>query len=107
MIAKTNADSRGQIFRLRGGLIVVAEVEKPCGGRAIHKDVKNEGRSGNVYENKGPDDKLPGTKNDTSTQLHDVCTEDTRIVHKPSAFLSLFERWGTNPSLQHIEARVR
>ena len=37
---------------------VVAEEEKSLGEAADHKDVKNEGRSGNVYENKGSNDTM-------------------------------------------------
>jgi len=42
-----------------GGEIVEAEGRKVAPGeRATLKDVKNEGRSGNVYENKGPNDTM-------------------------------------------------
>jgi hypothetical protein len=36
------------------------------GDRPPLKDVKNEDRSGNVYENKGQDDNLPDAKDDIS-----------------------------------------
>jgi hypothetical protein len=75
------------------------------GERAIPKDVKNEGRSGNVYENKGPCDNLPDTENDISARLHAILHKSTPILQKPSAFLSQFERWGTKPSLQNVETR--
>jgi hypothetical protein len=35
-------------------------------GTRDHKDVKNEGRSGNIYENKGMDDILPDQEADRS-----------------------------------------
>ena len=43
-----------------------------AGERAPLKDVKNEDRSGNVYENKGPSDNLPDTKDDISARLHAI-----------------------------------
>ena len=46
--------------------------ENSRGAPAAHKDVKNEGRSGNVYENKEPGDNLPDTKDDISRQLHAI-----------------------------------
>ena len=46
------------------------------------KDVKNEGRSGNVYENKGPCDNLPETKGDICARLHAILHKKTRILHK-------------------------
>ena len=75
------------------------------GARAPLKDVKNEGRSGNVYENKGPCDNLPDTKDDISARLHAILHKNTRILQKPSALLSQFERWRTNRSLQNVETR--
>jgi hypothetical protein len=53
-----------------------------------------------VYENKQNDDNLPDKNTDISTQLHEIYKEDTRILQKSAVLLSLFERWGTNPSLQ-------
>jgi hypothetical protein len=58
-----------------------------------------------VYENKGPNDKMPDTKGDISTQLDGILHENTGILPKPSALLSLFDRWGTNLSLQNVETR--
>jgi hypothetical protein len=55
-----------------------------------HKDVKNEDRSGNVYENKGPLDNLPDTKGDISARLEGILQRNTRILWEPSAFLPLF-----------------
>jgi hypothetical protein len=75
------------------------------GAQAAYKDVKNEGRSGNVYENKGRCDKLPDTKDDISAWLHAILHRKTRILQKPSVFLSLCEHWGTNLSLQYLETR--
>ena len=76
-----------------------------AGERATLKDVKNEGRSGNVYENKGTNDNLPDTKDDISAWLHAILHKNTRILRKPSAFLRLFERWGTNPLQRNVETR--
>jgi hypothetical protein len=42
------------------------------------------------------------------TFLHNGTTlscRSARVLLKPSAFLSLFDRWGTNPSLQNEETR--
>jgi hypothetical protein len=81
--------------------------EKSRGGeRATQKDVKNEGRSDYIYENKDADDNLPDPKDDISTQLHDILQRSTRILQKRSAFLSLFEGWGTYPSLPNVETPV-
>jgi hypothetical protein len=41
------------------------------------KDVKNEGRSGNVYENKGPDDKLPDEVSGFCAQLRPILQKTT------------------------------
>jgi hypothetical protein len=92
--AYTDAENAGQIIRRRGS-------PKGRGGwrksrvreRATQKDVKNEDRSGNVYENKGQDDNLPDTKDDISARLHAILHGNTRILQKPSALLSQFERW--------------
>ena len=51
------------------------------------------------------DDNLPDTKDDISTQLHAILQRSTRILQKPSAHLSLFVRWGTNPSPPCVETR--
>jgi hypothetical protein len=86
-------DWRQPIRRNRGGKVARGE-------RATPKDVKNEGRSGDVYENKGPDDNLPDTDDDISARLHAILRKSTHILQKPPALLPLFEPWGTNPSLQ-------
>ena len=65
----------------------------------------NDERSRNVYENKQKDDNFTEKKGDISTQRNDILYRSTRILLKPSVFLSLFERWGTNPSLQNVETR--
>jgi hypothetical protein len=75
------------------------------GDLASLKDVKNEGRSGNVYENKGTTDDLPDTKDDISAWLDAILHGNTRILQKPSALLPLFERFGTNSLLQNAEPR--
>jgi hypothetical protein len=56
------------------------------------RDVENEGTSGDVYENKGPDDILPDTKGDISAWLHAILHGNARILQKPSSLLLLFER---------------
>ena len=48
-----------------------------AGGRSAPKDVKNEDRSGNVYENKGPNDNLPDTKDDISAWLNAILHRNT------------------------------
>jgi hypothetical protein len=70
------------------------------GKQPTRKDVKNEGRSGNVYENKGPCDIVPDTKGDISAWLHVILHRKTHILQEPSAYLPLFERWSTNRQLQ-------
>jgi hypothetical protein len=57
------------------------------GARATHKNLKNAGRFGNVYENKGQDDNLPDTKEDFSAWLHAILRRNTRISQKSSALL--------------------
>jgi hypothetical protein len=85
--------------------MVEAEGQKVTrGNRAPLKDVKNEGRSGNVYENKGPDDNMPDTKDDICAWLHAILHKKTRILPKPSVFLPLFGRWGASFSLQNVES---
>ena len=61
--------------------------------------LKMKERSGNVYENKGPDDNFPDTKDDISAWLHAILHKNTRILQEPSALLPLFELWGTDISL--------
>ena len=73
------------------------------GKRITHKDVKNEDRSGNVYENKGQDDNLPDTKGDISAWLHAILHRGASVLGKPSDLLPLFEHWGTNVSLRNVE----
>jgi hypothetical protein len=58
--------------------------------QATPKDVKYEGRSGNVYENKGPDDNFTDKKDDISARLQGILQNDTRILQKSAASLSLF-----------------
>ena len=62
-----------------------------AGDGAPLKDVKYEGRSGNVYENKGRDDSLPDTEGDISAQLHAILHRSSRILQKPSPFLPRFD----------------
>jgi len=77
------------------------------GEPAAPKDVKYEGRSGNVYENKGSNDDLPDRKHDICAWLHAILQESARILRKPSALLSQFARWGTNLSIQNAKNRGR
>ncbi|HXW13583.1 MAG TPA: hypothetical protein VEN79_03655, partial [Terriglobia bacterium] len=46
------------------------------------KDVKNEGRSDYVYENKDTDDNFTDIKDDISMQLHAILQRNTRILQK-------------------------
>ena len=69
------------------------------------KDVKNEGRSGNVYENKGLSDNLPDTKDDICARLHAILQRNARILQKSSALLPLFELCRMSRSLQNLETR--
>jgi len=71
------------------------------------KDVKNEGRSDYVYENKDTDDNFTGTKDGISTQLHAILHRNTRILEELSAFLSKFDRWGTNFSRRNADTWCR
>jgi hypothetical protein len=66
----------------------------------------NNERSRNVYENKQKDDNLPTINDDIFAQRYDISYKHTRILRESWALLSLFERWGTNPSLQNAETRV-
>jgi len=75
--------------------------KRRAGERAPQKDVKNEGRSGNVYENKGLDDNFPDRKDDICAWLNAILHRKARILQKTSALLPLFERWETNLPLQN------
>ncbi len=68
--------------RRRGKVAWGASTEK--------KMLINDERSRNVYENKRKNDNLPDKKSDISTQRSDIFYRSTRILLKPSAFLSLF-----------------
>jgi hypothetical protein len=72
--------------------------------RSAQKDVKNEGRR-NVYENKGPRDNLPDTKDDICAGLHVVLRKNARILWELTTLLQLFEPWITNRLLQKVETR--
>jgi len=58
----------------------------------------NDDQSRYVYENKQKDDNMPDEKGDISYR-------STRFLQKPSTFLSLFARWGTNSSLHNVQTR--
>ena len=77
--------------------------ENSRGAPAAHKDVKNEGRSGNVNENKGPCDNLPDRKDDISAWLHAILHKNARIFQETSPLLSLFGHSGANLLLQNVE----
>ena len=55
------------------------------------KDVKNEGRTDYVHENKGPYDKVSGRKDAISTLLNAILHRNACILHKYSALSLLFE----------------
>ncbi len=100
------AENGGQIIRRREGEIVEEEGGKKSLGRTgALKDVKNEGTSGDVHENKGPDDNLPNTKDDICAWLHVILLKNAYILPQPSARLQEFERWTRNRSLQDVEPR--
>ena len=75
--AQGEAEHTGQIVGCREGSIAEAKREKSRGGRSAPKDVKNEDRSGNVYENKGPNDNFPDTKDDISAWLNAILHRNT------------------------------
>ena len=72
-------------------------------GAFTHKDVKYEGRSGNVYENKGPSDNLPDTKDDICAWLDAILQKKVGILGEMAPFLSQVEHSGTNLALQNVE----
>jgi hypothetical protein len=86
---RSTRKNAGQIIQRREGPIVEAEGKKSHWGASPLKDVKNEDRSGNVYENKGSSDNLPDTKDDISARLHAILHRETRILPKPSAFFTI------------------
>ena len=67
---------------------VITEQER---ARCQKKDVKNEGRSDYVYENKDTDDNFTDAKHHISTQLHAILQRNTRILQEPTTLLRLFE----------------
>ena len=71
----------------RRGKVVRRATEQPI------KMLKNEGRSGNVYENKGPCDNLPDTKDDISAWLHAILHRNARILWQPSTLFAQFGFW--------------
>jgi len=80
-----------------------AEDEKSGGGPVTPKDVKNEDRSGNVYENKGSNDNLPERKGDICAWLHAILHRSVPNLQVLTALLRLFEPFGTNPGLRDAE----
>ena len=49
-------------------------------------------------------DNLPDTKDDICAGLHAILHRIARILQQSSAYLSLFERWRTNRSLQNVNS---
>jgi hypothetical protein len=72
---------------IRNSPRVAAEGNKTDGGSDRIKDVKKEGRSGNVYENKGQYDTLPHTKSDISAWLHAILQKSALIFAETAGFL--------------------
>jgi hypothetical protein len=79
--AQTDAESTGP-----GRQIVAAR--KWRGEREPIKMSKSDEQSRNVYENKQKYGTLPEAKADISTQVRRILHKTTRILQKPSAFLS-------------------
>lgn len=81
MNSHTDAEDAGQIVRRRGGDIVAAKGKKSREEQARkEKDVIYDERSHYIYENKQKVDNFPGEKDDISTQLDAIYTENTRIL---------------------------
>ena len=78
---------RPPLWRLKNVLFKVRN------GAETRRNVKNGTTSGDVLENKGQHDNLPDTKDDISARLHAILHGNTRILQKPSALMSQFERW--------------
>ena len=91
----------------RGGLTTAQASRRTGKSRAGAptnlRDVKNEGTSGDVYENKGTNDNLPDTKDDISARLPAILHKRTRSLQEPSPLLRLFEPWRVNPSIENAE----
>ena len=60
--------------------------ETAPGAADTPRNVKNEGTSGDVYENKWQGDNLPDTKDDISARLHAILQKSTPILQRLSAF---------------------
>jgi hypothetical protein len=69
--------------QMPGGDFFKREENKSRRAPSLAKDVKNEGRSGNVYENKGMLDTKSGKDSGISAQLR-------RILQNPPDFLANF-----------------
>ncbi len=104
--AQTDTENAEQILRRRGRFHRRGGGGKVARGASTEKKMLiNDERSRNVYENKQKDDTFTDKKGDISTQRSDIFYRSTRILLKPSGFLSRFERWGTNSTLQNAETR--
>ena len=62
---------------------------------------------GMCMKTNGQDDNLPDTKDAISTRLHGILYGRYKYFAETVGLLSLFARWGTNPSLQNIAARAK
>ena len=83
---RTRAGDGRQIMRRRAAKSPNKRAKSHAGEPSNPIDVKNEDRSGNVYENKGPGDNLPDSNDDISAWLEVILRKRTRIFQKPSAF---------------------
>ncbi len=89
--AQTDTENAEQILRRRGRFHRRGGGGKVARGASTEKKMLiNDERSRNVYENKQKDDTFTDKKGDISTQRSDIFYRSTRILLKPSAFLSLF-----------------
>ena len=86
MDAQINRKNAGQIARRREFLSSMVRAKSREGGPPTPKDVKNEGRSGNVYENKGPNDTMTDNISGFCAWSHAILHKNTRILQKPTSF---------------------
>ena len=78
-----------------------------AGNHRSKKDVKNEGRTDYVFENKEVDDNLSFAKDPISARFHAISHRNTGIWWEPAAWLFLFEHSGTNSALQDVVRKSR
>ncbi len=85
---------------------VEAEDEKSRGGtESTPKDVKNEGRSGNVYENKGQVTLFPTQKTTFVPGCTPFYTKMQVFCGNRRLFCHFFEPWEPNRLLRNVETR--